>query len=289
MISNKTNKDEPSGTNVESGDLEQLLELYGDDLAGKVWRGFATRQQQQHASTTLASGYAELDKLLSRGGWPLNTTTELGLAQPGIGEFRLLTPALRELQNKQHGSIIMVAPPLLPFAPALIKEQLDTSRLTVVQTNTLTDTLWATEQALLSECCAAVISWVGNAPLDNRQLRRLQLAAEQSHTWNVLFRDSERLKQASASGLRIHLKTNTYSQLEINIIKQPQGWGGQQCTLSLHPHYEQWQRLPAHLLPQHNRSQTPDIPVELNSYINLDQQQASVTILSPLSALQAVH
>ncbi len=271
-------------------DIDHLLELYGDDLKGKVWRGSeAYKQKLNQHQQILTTGYDEFNNVLHSGGWPLGISAELGLSEPGIGELRLLTPALRQLQTGHQQSIIFVAPPLLPFAPALIKEQIDISQLTIVQTNTLADTLWAAEQALLAECCAAVITWTGNANLSTRELRRLQLAAEKNHTWNVLFRHSDCLKQSSASGLRIHLQTNTYSQLELNILKQPQGWGGQKCTLSLHPHYENWQRLPAHLLPHHNQTQTPEIPLEVNLLDHLDQRQASVTVLAPLNALQAVH
>lgn len=282
-------------TPLSNTDLDNLLELYGDGLAGKVWRGNKAKEQAAKArNQVLKSGYSQLDEQLHERGWPLTTTTELGLSQAGIGELRLLIPALRQLQqtqqNKgQQNNIVLIAPPLLPFAPALLKEQIDASQVTIVQTNNLPDTLWAAEQALLAECCAAVLTWTGNANLSTRELRRLQLAAERTHTWNVLLRDSHCLKQSSASGLRIHLQTNTYSQLDLHIIKQPQGWGGQKCTLSLHPHYENWQRLPAHLLPHHNQIQIPALPAELNLLSSADQRQASVTVLTPLNALRAVH
>lgn len=272
-----------------NNDLKQLIELYGDDLNGKVWRGSETRKHRiNQRKKALATGYQTLDESLHDGGWPLHATAELGLAEPGIGELRLLAPALRELQTGLQKNIVMVAPPLLPFAPALLKEQLDINHLTIAQTNSLVDTLWVAEQALLAESCAAVITWAGAANLSTKQLRRLQLAAEKTHTWNVLFRDSHCLKQASASGLRVHLQTNTYSQLDLHIIKQPRGWGGQKCTLSLQPHYENWQRLPAHLLPQYNQPKEPTIPVELNAPSQLGQRQASVTVLASLSALQTV-
>ena len=165
--------------------------------------------------------------------------------------------ALRELQKNQHQNIIWVAPPFLPFAPALSREQIDVRRLTIVQTNNIQDSLWAAEQALLSECCSAVLLWTGNYNLSTRELRRLHLAAQKSKTWNVLLRHSDCLKQASAASLRLHLQTNSFSQLNIHVVKQPQGWAGQRCTLSLQPHYENWQRLNTSLLPQGNRAQTP--------------------------------
>ncbi|MBT8115447.1 MAG: translesion DNA synthesis-associated protein ImuA [Arenicella sp.] len=269
--------------------IEQLLEQYSDSLAGKVWRAGA--QQQQTEAKVLDTGHPQLNEQLHQGGWPLATTTELGLSQAGIGELRLLTPVLRELMQHNHSrqNILCIAPPLLPFAPALVKEGIDIDKLIVVQTNTIQDTLWATEQALLAECCAAVLSWTGSYNLSSRELRRLQLAAAQSNTWNVLLRHSDCLKQASASGLRLHLKSNAYSKLDIHILKQPQGWGGQRCSLSLHPHYENWQRLPSGLLPHQNQAQAPAIAEQLNSLSSSDQRQASVTLLTAVSAMQAVH
>jgi len=46
------------------------------------------------AQRTTASGFAELDAQLPGGGWPHGALTELLLPLPGIGELRLLAPAL---------------------------------------------------------------------------------------------------------------------------------------------------------------------------------------------------
>ena len=262
--------------------LKQLMEQCNSSLPGKIWRGTQTARQQQNI---LDTGYPELNQQLHIGGWPLASTTELGLSQPGIGELRLLLPALRKLAQQQH--IICIAPPYLPFAPALLKEGIDVSKLIIVQSSHKHDTLWASEQALLAGCCAAVLSWTGRQDLSARELRRLQLAAEKSGTWNVLFRHSDCLQQASASTLRLHLTSNTYSQLEINVLKQPGGWGGQHCSLSLAPHYENWQRLSVDLLPQHNQAPTDREPSGKRH--KQHQQQSSVTLLTPVSAVRSVH
>lgn len=208
-----------------------------------------------------------------------------------------MLPALRELQEvsllnaDQAHNIIWIAPPFLPYAPELIKEQLDITKLTVVQTKTMQDTLWATEQALLSGSCAAVFAWTGTYNLTTRDLRRLQLAAEKTHCWHVLFRHSDCMKQASTSGLRLHLQSNSHGTLDVHILKQANGWGGQRCTLSLHPHYELWQRLPSHLLPHRNTARRPILPERIETLNSQSQghEQASVTVISPISALQTVH
>ena len=285
------NSSEPRNQ-IKSKTLEKLLKQH-NSLRNKVWSGLHPqglgRKSQQK---TLATGYSKLDKLLQSGGWPLTTTTELCFSQPGIGELRLLMPALAELQNNTlQKSVVWLAPPFLPFAPALARENIDAAQLTIVQSNSIQDTLWAAEQLLLAKCCAAVFTWTGNYNLGVRELRRLQLAAEKSNTWNVLLRHSDCLKQASVSGLRLHLKSNSYSQLDVHILKQSQAWGGQHCTLSLQPHYENWQRLPAHLLPQKNsnRQYIASRPEQMNDLSSTDHRQASVTVLSSLGSVRLVH
>ncbi|MEM7360581.1 MAG: translesion DNA synthesis-associated protein ImuA [Pseudomonadota bacterium] len=284
-----TNVDVNADVNTDG--IEEFLQQQDKALASKVWRGKQKNHPAQGAQRkVLATGYNTLDKLLHDGGWPLATTTELGLSQAGIGELRLLTPALRELQsNSWQRNIIWIAPPFLPFAPALEKEQIDIRQLTIVQTNCIQDTLWAAEQALLAECCAAVMTWTGSYNLSTRELRRLQLAAEKTNTWNIVLRHSDCLQQSSTAGLRLHIKANSFSQLDLHILKQPHGWGEQRCTLSLQPHYENWQRLPANLLPNNNRIQDPVLPEQVNNLSNTDHLQASVTVLSSLAALRTVH
>lgn len=286
--------------NDKEDSLEQLLEHHSNSINGKLWRGLhgsaglhkskhSTNQHATKNTRTVSTGYKQLDQQLHHGGWPLTTTTELGLSDAGIGELRLLMPALRELQQSLQNNIVWIAPPFMPFAPALAKEKIDVSRLTIVQTNSMQDTLWAAEQALLAQCCAAVLTWTGNYNLSTRELRRLQLAAEKTSTWNVLFRHSDCLKQSSASGLRMHLKSDSYSRLDIKILKQPQSWGGQHCSLSLQPHYENWQRLAVDLLPHHNKHQSPTLSPPINDSVSIDHHQATVTVLTSLATLKTVH
>jgi protein ImuA len=277
---------------TENKTLEKILQQH-DSLRNKVWSGLHPQGSgKKSQQKTLATGYSKLDEALQNGGWPLTTTTELCFSQPGIGELRLLMPALAELQKSTlQKSIVWLAPPFLPFAPALAREKIDAAQLTIVQTNSMQDTLWAAEQLLLAECCAAVFTWTGNYNLSVRELRRLQLAAEKSNTWNVLFRHSDCLKQPSVSGLRLHLKSNSYSQLDVHILKQSQSWGGQHCTLSLRPHYENWQRLPAHLLPQKNsdRQYAAFQSESINDLSSTDHKQASVTVLASFGSIRLVH
>jgi len=279
-----------------------------------LWLGSQFGLRSRRQTNALDTGYPKLNQLLHGQGWPLHTSNEFGLSDFGIGELRLLLPGLRQL-CKQHSqaNILWIAPPFLPFAPALIKEQINVGKLSVVQTNSIDETLWATEQALLADCCAAVFSWTGKHNLSMRQLRRLQLATQKTKAWNVIFRHSDCLQQVSPSGLRLQLQSNACSQLEAHITKQPYGWAGQRCTLSMPPHYESWQRLPAHLWTHHNSFlhglplqslslqslSLQSLPLQNLVHSNLPQlkqkkhkrevknNSASVTLLSSVAALKS--
>jgi len=63
----------------------------------RVWRG----SSQVNTRTGLASGFPRLDRCLPGGGWPLEALTEILIGQYGIGELRLLMPALAELSAEE--------------------------------------------------------------------------------------------------------------------------------------------------------------------------------------------
>lgn len=262
--------------------LETLLKQPNN---ATIWRGSESKLTQAKPFHTLDTGYCELNQQLHTGGWPLTTTNEIGLNQNGIGELRLLIPALKTLQTRsQKQNILWIAPPYLPYAPGLVKEGIDVSKLTIVDSKNIKDIVWAAEQALLSESCAAVLCWTQAHMLSNAILRRLQLAAKKTNTWSILLRHSSCLEQASVSGLRIKLACTAHSQLAVHIVKQTNGWGGQRCTLSPSPHYENWQRLAVDLWPNRQlHNSTNEKPTKQKP------KPATVTVLMPLSRVGTVH
>lgn len=121
-----------------------------------LWRG------SDLARTRFAgvpSGSAALDAQLPGGGWPVSAVTEILPAHEGIGELRILGPALAAL-SAQGRHLVWVAPPYLPYAPALAAAGIDMARLLIVRTGSERDTLWAVEQALASNACGAVLAWL---------------------------------------------------------------------------------------------------------------------------------
>lgn len=163
-----------------------------------LWRG----QDQYYAQNSLSTGYTELDKSLPCGGWSTGSLTELLPRREGIGEFSLLLPALKELTTNDQW-IALVNPPHIPYAPALANAGIALERMLVVDTGNDPDTLWATEQLLRSGTFSAVINWVEKS--SSKQLRRLQLAAENSECWAVAYRNVRVADQPSPAALRIIL------------------------------------------------------------------------------------
>jgi hypothetical protein len=197
----------------------------------RIWK--AGQHGAVHFRQTVSTGFPDLDRALS-GGWPLGVLIELLVDRYGIGEFRLLVPALNALGRGTEKWMMLIAPPYIPYAPAFVRNGVDTSRLLIVKCQHGTDVLWTMEQALRSGACAAVLAWSDGT--DERLLRRLQLAAEEgAGCWVVLFRSLRCRRQRSPAALRIGLWPDSASGISMNIFKN-RGGRPQKIKLSL-PEY----------------------------------------------------
>src|SRR6266571_3469358 len=94
-----------------------------------LWRG----DQLARIEHAVPSGFADLDDELPGGGWPQGALTELLLNEEGIGELRLLLPALQRLAQSGEW-IALVAPPHIPYAPAFAAAGIDPARIIVIET-----------------------------------------------------------------------------------------------------------------------------------------------------------
>jgi cell division inhibitor SulA len=117
------------------------------------------------------TGYADLDALLPQRGWPRRALTELLLPADGIGELSLLLPTLARF-TQAGATVVLVAPPYLPYAPAWQVAGVDLMHLEVIDAAPR-DALWTFEQCLRSGACAAVLG--GPLQADAPALRRLQV------------------------------------------------------------------------------------------------------------------
>ncbi len=193
-----------------SASLNALLEH------SALWRG----EDCARNVPAVPSGFGELDRHLPGGGWPQGALSELIAPLAGIGELALLMPACARLTRSGRW-VIFVAPPYLPYAPALADAGLDLTRLLLVRTESARERLWALEQALKSRHCGAALAWPGR--LDDRSLRRLQLACEQGASSGFLFLPEHAAAQASPAALRLALAPAEDGALELRILKRRGG------------------------------------------------------------------
>lgn len=185
--------------------LEQLLAVPG------IWRGRAGVPVD-----TVATGWPSLDAVLPGGGWPRGALIEVFIGAQGIGEIGLLLPALAQLSAEGQPQA-WIAPPLLPYAPALAAAGLDLSRLLIVQPPQATRVAWAIEECLRADGCGAVVAWP--PLLDGRSLRRLQLAAAASGACGFLFSPPGARRQPSPAALRIGVAPGPGQALDITVFK----------------------------------------------------------------------
>lgn len=171
--------------------------------APQLWRGREPNRSQR----TLPTGLSRLDARLPGGGWPLGAVTELIAANPGLGEFSLLFPALAELGHA-GAWVILIDPPWIPYPAALHAHGLALERLLWVRTGNAKESLWACEQALAGSRGGAVLAWhelAWQKPVGFARLRRLQLAAEAGAKPAFLFRPESALTVSSPAALRLRL------------------------------------------------------------------------------------
>lgn len=185
---------------------QELLEQHG------IWRG----GRPASFSQTLPTGYAELATELPGGGWPIGALTELLGLQEGIGELQLVLPALAKL-TAAGKRVVWLAPPHVPYAPALEAAGVDLANLAVIRAPGRRDALWAAEQVLRAGPCHALLAWFHHARYD--EMRRLAVAAEASRAFVALFRPAEAAREPSPAPLRIALE-GSENHLLLTILKR---------------------------------------------------------------------
>jgi protein ImuA len=191
-----------------------------------IWRG---DQYAKVVVESIPTGFPELDGQLPGAGWPRAALTEILLNQPGIGELRLLAPALSHLSHEEKW-LVLVAPPHVPYAPGFESLGIDLSRLVVVGTRSNAETLWAAERCLRSMACSAVLAWpVVSA---ERALRRLQLAAEEGKSFGVVFGRTTTAAHPSPAPLRLQLSP-ARGRLGLQILKRRGGGWAPPLSLAL--------------------------------------------------------
>jgi protein ImuA len=132
----------------------------------------------------------------------------------GIGEIRLLAPALVEVAQR---GIILLQPPQTPQALAFAGLGIQPSQLIWLKPSKTGDALWAAEEVLKSGSTGALLFWVDHARNDN--LRRLHLAAQGSETLFFLMRPLHSAQDASPAPLRLSLQP-VRDGIEVDFVKR---------------------------------------------------------------------
>lgn len=207
----------------------------------QLWRASRMGPLQGGA---LPSGHAGLDTHLPGGGWPRRSLTELLLPHAGVGELRLLAPALATLQQQQR-CLMWFDPPAAPCAWALAALGIDVRLLVVVRSRQnlkgparkalpAADILWALEHALKSGHLGAALAWLP-ARLPADALRRLQLAAQAHEGPVFLLRDVQERSRPSPAPLRLLLGGAGPDALRVSLLKRRGPPLAQPLVLALPP------------------------------------------------------
>ena len=216
----------------------------------KLWR--AGHLEQAQSRSGISTGFQNLDALLPDHGWPCGGLTELMMPMAGVGELRLLIPAVRDLSQQDNRWIAWINPPFIPYGPALDDLGVNLDRILLIRPRSHRDALWAYERACRSGSCSAVLGWLDDAKLRLKDTQRLQIAAKQGCSWSVLFRrfttdasmaelrlciHPQRRHQSRKHGTRKHGRRehekDTLQTLHLEILKRRGGWPVDHLELKL--------------------------------------------------------
>lgn len=179
-----------------------------------VWRGGLIPAIT--AEPAVPTGHPGLDAEFPGGGWPVGGLAEAFCHTEGIGELQVVLPALAALTATGH-RVAWLAPPHLPYAPALRAAGVRLEQLTVIRAPGRRDALWAAEQALRARSFHALLLWLPRAAY--AELRRLAVAAQAGPGFVLAFRPPEAACESSPAVLRLALEADE-GQLAVHIMKR---------------------------------------------------------------------
>lgn len=177
-----------------------------------LWRA---TQLASATARCVSTGHPQLNAELPGGGWPLGNLIELLSPQPGVGEMRLLRPALAGIERTRP--IALVQPPHTPNHVCAAGWQMDVQQWLWVAPADDRDALWAAEKILKNGSCGALLLW--QTRIRPESLRRLHLAAQGSDTLFLMLRPVQTADRASPAPLRLVL-TPAAGGVDIHILKR---------------------------------------------------------------------
>jgi cell division inhibitor SulA len=185
-------------------------------------------------NTGTPTGFNDLDTIFYNRGWPQGGLTEFLHDTSGIGELRLMAPALSHLSQNESRWITWINPPYIPYAPALEALGINHKKILLIHPQNHKEALWSLEKALQSGTCSAALAWLDEKQLALSDIRRLQVRAKQGNTWATLFRPAAAIRQASSAELRLHLlPAVSEDKITVSVIKRRGGWAIPDMSIDL--------------------------------------------------------
>jgi cell division inhibitor SulA/protein ImuA len=163
---------------------------------------------------TVETGYPALSAELPGGGWPQGACVELLVQQAGVGEIRLLAPALATVSRRP---VAVLRPPHLLNAAALQYIGLPLDKILLVRPKLTADALWSAEQILKTGSCGALLFW--QEQVRPESLRRLQVAAKSGEALFFVMRPLARAGDSSPAELRLTVRP-CESGVSVSVIKR---------------------------------------------------------------------
>ncbi len=214
-----------------------------------LWRGRQAQARTDYSrlgENAVDTGYPALNHLLPTGGWPLRAIVEIQVSAWGNGELQPLLPLMARLTSNQS-RVAMVAPPHIPYAPALAQHGIALPSLIIVDMppapagaarvkpgarglihrgrrkpatwSAAKEVWWAAEKLLRHHDCGLVLAWPSQP--DAAQVRRLQLAADASNSIGVVFR----VGKSADTPVGLRLQTERCAEgVKVRLVKSRYGW-----------------------------------------------------------------
>jgi len=110
-----------------------------EEIHPSLWRA---SQLAQGRGRVVDTGYPTLSAELPGGGWPVGSLIDLLVQQAGVGELRLLRPALNSLGKRP---VALLQPPHTPDALGLSYIGLSLDKVMLVKAPGTADALWSAE------------------------------------------------------------------------------------------------------------------------------------------------
>lgn len=182
-----------------------------ESLHPSLWKA---SQLARSTSRCIDAGFPTLAHELGGAGWPTGVLIDLLVQQAGIGEMRLLAPALSQVAERK---VVLLQPPQTPQALGMATLGIAPSSLLWVKGKSTADALWAAEQVLRSGSCGALLFWLPHVRAES--LRRLHLAAQCGETLFYVFRPLAAAQDPCPAPLRLSLRP-AQAGIEIEFIKR---------------------------------------------------------------------